>query len=428
MSRILLVSLNHAPETTGIGRFNGEMVVWLMARGHDVRVVAAPPYYPAWRIEPQHRTWFLRREERDGARVYRVPIYVPRKPTGVRRLLHVASFAVISAPVILVQALTWRPDLIMMTEPTLGAAPAVLLAARLCGARSLLHVQDFEVDAAFDLGIVHGPRTHWGAARLERRLMAGFTHVSTISARMVERLAAKGVDSARTLLVPNWADIERIRPDVDSTPFRRRLGFGDGTVLALYSGNIGRKQGIGTLIEAARLLAGEPAIRIVICGDGAGRLDMERAARGLLNVTFLPLQPETELPALLAMADIHLLPQRAGAADLVMPSKLGNILASGRPVIVGADAGTQLFEAVQGCGLTVPPEDAEALAEALRQLAGNPACRTSMGQAARRRAEERLGREACLLGLEQCIAKNMDTTENRLRRSTDRARRSRNVL
>ena len=428
MSRVLVVSLNFAPEVTGIGRYNSEMASWLVERGHDVHVVTAPPYYPAWRVEAGNMPFLLSREERGGVRIYRVPIYVPHVPSGVRRLLHLISFAATSAPVILAQAFSWRPELILMTEPTLAAAPAVLLAAHLFNARTLLHVQDFEIDAAFELGIVRSARTRRVATQIERRLTAGFSHVSTISPRMLERLAEKGVDPACTLLLPNWADIDRIRPDVDGTLVRRRLNLDAKTVLALYSGNIGRKQGIGTLIEAARLLDGDPDIRLVICGDGAGRPDIEQYAAGMPNVTFLPLQPEAALPALLAAADIHLLPQRANAADLVMPSKLGNMLASGRPVIAGANPGTQLFEAIQDCGIAVPPEDAEALANALRQLSANPECRQALGQAARQRAEDEWGQETIMLKLEEYIWKSESSADDRSQQHSNRARKPRNVL
>src|SRR5207244_12886087 len=138
--------------------------------------------------------------------------------------------------------------------------------------------------------------------------------------------------------------------------------------VTLYSGSMGAKQGIEQLIEAARLLAGRPAIRIVICGDGAGLDKLKTMARDLPNVRFLPLQPPERLNALLNLADIHVLPQKPSVADLVMPSKLLGMLASGRPVVVTARQGSELAAVVGQCGVVVPPENPSALAAAIAAL------------------------------------------------------------
>ena len=129
-------------------------------------------------------------------------------------------------------------------------------------------------------------------------------------------------------------------------------------------------------------------------------------AQGLDNVLFLPVQPMEEFRHLMIAADIHLLPQRAEAADLVMPSKLGNILATGRPVVAGAKAGTQVYDAVQGCGIAVPPDDADRFAQAVGELAADPARRAEMGQAARERALAQWGQEPALEKLEFLFTRN----------------------
>src|SRR5437879_3671640 len=150
---------------------------------------------------------------------------------------------------------------------------------------------------------------------------------------MLERLADKGVAEQRRVLFPNWVDTGAIFPMEEPSPLRRELEIPGGAVVTLYSGSMGAKQGIEQLIEAARLLADRPAIRIVICGDGAGLPELRAMARELPNVRFLPLQPPERLNALLNLADVHALPQKPAVADLVMPSKLIGMLASGRPVV-----------------------------------------------------------------------------------------------
>lgn len=405
--RILIHGVNYAPEWTGIGRYTGEMAAWLARRGHAVRVVTAPPYYPAWRVADGYSARRYRRERDGDVAVWRCPLWVPKRPTGVTRIAHLAGFAAASFPVVLAQR-GFRPDLVLAVAPTLLCAPAALALARSCGARTWLHVQDFELDAAFSLGLLASPRVRRGLEGVERRLLGRFDRVSTISARMRGRLVAKGVPEARTVLFPNWADLEAIRPLNHESPLRKELDIPPTACVALYAGNMGEKQGLDVLVAAARHLAGRPDVLLLLCGDGAAAPRLARAAEGLANVRFLPLQPPERLGDLLGAADLHLLPQRAGAADLVMPSKLTGMLASGRPTVATAAPGTEVFEVVRGCGVVVPPERPEALADAIRDLADAPARREELGRAARRYAERNLGRDAILSGVAEAMRETLE--------------------
>lgn len=394
--RILLIGLNYAPELTGIGKYSGEMMEWLAERGHEVRVVTAPPYYPAWKVWKGYRWWAYRREtSRAGARIYRCPLWVPREPRGLSRLVHLGSFAASSLPVALAMA-AWRPDVVITVEPTFFSAPVALLTAALSGAASWLHIQDFEVDAAFDLGIL--PKTgviHRFALALERGIMQRFRHVSSISPNMVARVAAKGVES-KAVLLPNWVDPEAVRPLAGPNPYRLELGIRDDQVVLLYSGNMGMKQNLEILPELARELAGREDLFFLFCGEGAFRPRMEELTAGMPNVKLLPLQPAERLNALLNAADIHLLPQSSGAADLVMPSKLTGMLASGRPTIATAAAGTQVAEAVAERGIAVTPGDSGELRRAVDLLAGDAGLRARMGAAARDYAVKYIGKDEVL--------------------------------
>ncbi len=403
--RILIYGLNYAPELTGIGKYTGEMASWLAARGHEVRVVTAPPYYPAWRIRDDYRNTMYRTERVAGEPVvFRTPLYVPEKPSGTKRVAHLFSFMLGSLPVMLRQ-IFWSPEIVWTVEPTFFGAPLALFTAFAAGAESWLHVQDFEVDAAFDLGLLpaKGP-VHTFALWLERLFTGSFARVSSISAKMVERAVAKGMAPQRTVLFPNWVDVDAIHPQaIEGNPFRRELGL-EGRLVLLYSGNMGNKQGLELLAPLARAFADDRRVHFLFCGDGAFRPQLEVLVGGLPNVTLLPLQPFSRLNDLLNAADIHLLPQRAGAADLVMPSKLTGMLSSGRPVIATADAGTQVAHVVAGRGLVVPAEQPEALYQAVRRLIDDSALRVELGQAARRYAVEHLGKEQVLLQFERDLA------------------------
>lgn len=381
--RILINSINYSPELTGIGKYTGEMAEWLARQGHEVRVITAPPYYPAWRVSEGYSAGWYRRERLAGVSVWRCPLWVPGKPTGLTRILHLASFALSSFPLMLWQGLSWRPNIVFVVEPPLFCAPAAWMAARLGGAKAWLHVQDFEVDAAFDLGILRSQKLRVAVLGVERWLLRRFDTVSTISERMVDRLAGKGIDAAKKLLFQNWVDTEAIHPLDSVDSFRQELGVPAGVSVLLYSGNMGEKQGLEVLIETAKLLSENRDVMFVICGEGASKHRLMDMAAGLENVKFLPLQPIDRLNELLNLADVHLLPQRADAEDLVMPSKLTAILASGRPVVATVREGTQIANVVKDCGVVVNPGDAVGMRDAIVGLVGDAEKRARLGKAGR---------------------------------------------
>ena len=144
------------------------------------------------------------------------------------------------------------------------------------------------------------------------------------------------------------------------------------------------------------LLQHRPDIAFVICGEGPNRAALAEQAEGLENVQLHDLQPAERMGAMLTMADLHLLPQIAGAADLVLPSKLTNMLASGKPVVATTQPGTGLYAEVDGCGVCVPPGDAQALADAIVALADDAPRRRDLGRAAATRATERWQQQAIL--------------------------------
>lgn len=415
--RLLIYCANFYPECLGIGKYSGEMAEWFACRRHDVRVVAAPPYYPEWRVGAGYSCWKYKREvwkkqsllsESQALlvselTVWRCPLWVPNKPSGLKRIVHLASFALSSFPVMLRQIL-WRPDVVLVVEPPLFCTPAAWLVARLSGGRAWLHVQDFEVDAAFDLGLLKGARLRGWVLGAERWLLRRFDRVSTISRRMLARLLNKGVAAERSVLFLNWVDLAGLKADEASCrSLRTELGISADAVIALYSGNMGAKQGLEILSQAAALLQADSRLQFVFCGNGAGRADLMARCAGLTNVRFLEVQPLERLGSLLGMADIHLLPQRADAADLVMPSKLTGMLASGRPMVATAQVGTELAEVVSGRGVVVPPGDAVKFAAAVAALSVDPERRRELGAAGRSYAEANLAKDAVLEQFEQML-------------------------
>jgi colanic acid biosynthesis glycosyl transferase WcaI len=406
--KILIQSLNFYPELTGIGKYSGEMAFWLASKGHDVRVITTPPYYPAWKIRPEYKKYVWGREEYRDVSIWRCPIWVPVQPTGITRIIHLLSFALTSLPVMIAQ-IFWRPNVIVTIEPPLFSAPAALVAAYLCGAKSVLHIQDYEVDAAFELGLLRGDRLKKLVLNFEKYLLKNFDLVSTISARMLERALSKGLISANVYLFQNWADTplaskSQLSPGESNFHYRKKLGIPENAVIALYSGNMGAKQGLEILGEVAKKFQERdallPPVYFIFCGEGVSRRALEQQCQSLNFVLFLDLQPAESLGEFLAMADIHLLPQRADAADLVMPSKLTGMLASGRPVLACANSGTEVAGIVQHCGLVVPPEDSKSFYVALSRLIADDRLRQTLGLAGTEYALNHLSQDRILTGFE----------------------------
>ncbi|AFY69437.1 glycosyl transferase group 1 [Thalassoporum mexicanum PCC 7367] len=458
--RILIYGINYAPEITGIGKYTSEMCEWLRQQGHEIRVVTAPPYYPKWEVAEGYRGWQYKQETIADIKLYRCPLWVPSQLTGAKRLLHLFSFAITSLPVILWQGLWWRPDLVWLVAPTLFAVPGAWLAAAIGGAKSWLHIQDFEVDAAFDLGILSGKFRRSLVCGLERWLLRRFDRVSSITTKMVQRLRHKRLDQRKLLLFPNWVDTSQIYPlryPRHPNPLRKQLGIPANKTVVLYSGNMGRKQGLEIAIEAAhqlqqealasssslRSIQAEPQqtpsaqgkfeprsvqletpielhsnstadvqvageIMFILCGDGMmkGHLQHRAEQLGLNNVKFLPLQPIEQLNNLLNLADIHILPQKADVSDQVMPSKLAGILACGGAVVATAHPNTELANVVTAAGGQVcPPENVNCFTKGIKYLATNRQARTEIKRCARQYAINHLDRRKILSDFERELQK-----------------------
>lgn len=409
--RVLLVGINYAPDLIGVAKYNAELCESLAAEGHEVKVITAPPYYPAWKIPPAFKSSYFRSRDIGGVRVTRTPIYVPGHPSGSKRLVHHASFALTSAAPVLFEALTWRPDVMIAVAPSLMSAVFVSFVARRVGAKSWLHVQDFEVDAAFDLGLLRNPYLRKWMLGTEAAILRSFDHVSTISQAMVQRLRIKGLGPDKTAEVRNWIDTNAICPGPRTTKYRQELKLGESDIVALYSGTMSNKQGLELVIEAAiGLEKSHPHIHFVLAGEGPHKRRLEQLAAGHGNIHFLGLQPNDSFNELMATADFHLIPQKAAAADLVLPSKLGAIFASARPVIAMAEEGTGLAAEVTNAGLVIPPGDSSALELAICQLSEAPALREHYGEEGRRRALDRWDRRTIVRRWSEAMTGQGNTT------------------
>ena len=378
--KILIVGLNFSPELVGIGKYTGDLAAYFVQMGFDLRVVTTPPYYPDWKIDRKYRSCEYRKEATAEMVTYRCPLWVPSRPTNLNRIPHLMSFALSSLPVMLSQ-IVWKPDLVICVIPTLFSAPLAWLTAQLCGSKSWLHIQDFELDAANNLGML--PFTRYlirFASDLERWIFSRFDRISTISSGMANKLIQKGIVAERVVLFPNWVDTGLIHPlSNPKDTMRSELGIPEDRIIILYSGSMGKKQGLEDLVNAARELQGNANIIFIFCGNGSGREDLIKNTAHFPNIKHLSVQPLEKLNSLLNTADIHIMSQRASVADLVMPSKLLGMLASGKSIIAIADPNTEVGRVINKVGCLVTPQNVSGLKDAILSLAVSSDFRGRLG-------------------------------------------------
>ncbi len=375
--RLILWGINYAPEPTGIAPFNTGLAEWLAARGHEVEMVTSFPYYPTWRKQPQDRFRLYRTERRGGVTVRRCWHYVPTRVTALRRMLHEASFLATS----LLRLLTLRrPAVLVVISPPLPSGVPAWLLSRVWRRPYVFHVQDLQPDAAVGLGMLRPGRFTRLLFALERVAYGKAAAVSGISAGMLAAFRTKGVGEARRVFFPNWVGDVLPGPAGPAERATARAGFAarhclpTERPLLVYSGNVGMKQGLGVLLEAAAVSGADSALPLhwIVAGDGAGReaLVRQAEARGVTAMHFLPLQPEDAFVEMLVAADVCVITQQRGTGQFFFPSKLLTVLGRAKPVLAVADEDSELAHAVRegGFGLVAPPDDPAAVAAAARTM------------------------------------------------------------
>jgi glycosyltransferase involved in cell wall biosynthesis len=395
--RLLLVSTNYAPEHAGIGPYATQIAEHWAARGHETHVLTGMPHYPAWRLDVAYAGVLRRTEARGGVLVHRRRHTVPRRQTSLRRGLFEASVLVhgLAAP-----PRMGRPDAVLAQMPSLAGG---LLGARIAARHRVPYiavVQDLMGAAAAQSGIRGGSRAAALVERAEEHALRRAALVGVIHETFVDRVSAMGVDPGRIRLVPNWSHVHG--PSVPRERTRSRLGWPPGQTVVLHSGNMGLKQGLDVLVEAARQA---PAIRFVLMGDGSQREHLVRLGADVANLEFLPPAADDEFPEVLAAADALAVTQRASVLDMSVPSKLTSYFTSGRPVVaaVAARGGTAREVLRSGAGMLVAPEDPGELVAAVRRLADDSALADALGAEGPRHVAAHLSREAGLARIDALI-------------------------
>ncbi|MDQ6808377.1 MAG: WcaI family glycosyltransferase [Verrucomicrobiota bacterium] len=386
--RVIVWGINYAPEFTGIAPHSVALCEDLHARGHDVEMVTGFAYYPTWKKRPEDRGRLFRTDQINGVTVRRCWQFVPERVSALKRIFHEASFIFTS----LVRVLSLsRPDVFVVVSPPLLLGRAAWVASTIKRAPYVYHVQDMQPDAAVGLGMLRVGRFTKALYALEAAAYRHAARVSGITQGMLASFRSKGVPEAKLVYFPNAISLANGADAPAPGAFRRRHSFAENEFLAVYAGNLGVKQGLDVLIDAAQLLRNRN-IRIIICGDGAQReaLTERVAALKLPNVTMLPLHAGRDYDSLLRDVDLCFITQQAGSGNSFFPSKLLGLLAASKPVVTVAAPTCELALSLAegGFGINVPPGQPAELAAVLDALADDPERRNEFGSAGRRYVEQ----------------------------------------
>ncbi|MDP5229627.1 MAG: WcaI family glycosyltransferase [Cellulophaga sp.] len=368
--RILFIGYNFSPELTGIGKYSGEMMHWMAAQGYTCTVLTAYPYYPQWAVQEPYRKnrfWYKKEEtlfpSGGKLRVIRCPMYVPANPSGAKRIVLDCSFLATAFLASVPRVFEKKYDWVISIAPSFQFGLLGVFYKKIRGAKHLHHIQDLQIEAAQDLGLIKSALLLKVLYGTERFIFKHTDIISSISDGMIARISAKA--KKPVAFFPNWTNTTSFYPLTDKSGLKEKFGFKETDWVVLYSGAIGEKQGLEAILNAAKTLSTETRIQFIICGTGPYKENLLQLAKddNLSNVHFLPLQAMENFNAFLNMADLHLVIQKEKASDLVMPSKLTTILAVGGLALVTAGKQTSLHQLItkHQMGIVVPAEQQEAL-------------------------------------------------------------------
>lgn len=395
--RILFIGVNFSPEPIGIGKYNGEMIDFLAKQGYDCTVLTTYPYYPQWAVqEPytKYKYWYKKEiklpqtENALPVTIYRCPMYVPKKPTGIKRMLLDMTFC-ISAWFKVIQLLVYKKyDVVITVAPCFQIGLLGAFYKKVRGGKFLYHIQDLQIDAARDLKMIQSDWVIKYLLNIEKWILMNADTVSSISVAMMSKIKLK--HDREVVFFPNWVNTTLFYPVHEKEKLKEEFNFNAIDKIVLYSGAIGEKQSLEDILHAAKQLKHITTLKFVICGTGPYKEKLVQLKNdwGLDNVFFFPLQSSEKLNNFLNMADIHLVLQKATVGDLVMPSKLTTILSVGGLAIITAAEESNLYNLIMKyeMGVLVEPENSTALVTAIENILGSN--KKKINQNARKYAED----------------------------------------
>jgi colanic acid biosynthesis glycosyl transferase WcaI len=385
MARVLLLSLVFPPDGVSTAQLMGELAEDLTKHGHDVYVVTTKPHYNhdhhAEAVQPLTPVWLRLLY---ASRFRGIPVLhtiAPGKRGGMgKRVLGWATFHALAFGAALRLP---RPDVILVPSPLLTAG--VLAWALSCLRRSVYvyNVQELYPDLAVELGMLRNRLLIRALSSLERFVYQRAAAVTCISQDICRKVRQRGTSPDRVHMIPNFVDLDDLKPGPNDNAFARELGL-TGSFVVSYAGNMGHAQGLDSIIDAAAAL-GDERIRLLMVGDGVLRQGLEQQAAGAHNVIFVPHQPYARMGDVYAASDVSVVPLLGAAGGSALPSKVFRIMACGRAVVAICETNSELADLVRrsGAGIVVPPRRADVLAQAIAELATAPEEVVRMGDRGR---------------------------------------------
>lgn len=382
----LVFAINYEPEISGNAPYTTGLARHLANEGWAVEVVSGYPHYPHWRKQSAAR---LVRDE--GVVVYRRRHYVPRKPTALRRGLFEASWLASSLPAALRAS---KVDVVIGVVPSLGGAVLARIASWRRQVPYVLWIQDVMGQAAVQSGTKGGARVARAVRAAERWASKDASRIMIVAESFRPYFERAGVEPGRIVRVRNWGLLPPAQADRVTT--LRSMGIDPNTLVAVHSGNMGAKQDLDVILDAA---TNEPDITFILQGSGNMRLHLEQRVRdeNIGNIRFLDQLPPQDLSNLLAAADVLLIAQRPSVDDMSLPSKLATYAASASPIVAIVAPQSETAAEVRALGGRVVPQPANAseIVNAIRHEAG---------RSARRSDGPTLNAETCIRDIAACVA------------------------
>ncbi len=392
--RVLLIVIQFPPDTNSTGQLMSQLCEGLARCGHDITVLTTFPHYEHFRIGEEHRGKWIERTREQGLEIIRLFTYAPGKKTMFNRLLSYVTFNTLAAITATLSRSRW--DVILCPNGSFFTGLAASFIGVIKSVPFIYNVQDLYPDVPVRAGQLRNPYAIEALKAIEKLMYRQAAHVTVISPMMRDNLVSKGVAPEKISMIPNFVDTDFIRPLPKVNDFAKEHGLVDKFVVT-HAGNLGYVYDLETLLDAASLLSSEKNISFLIVGNGVAKAKLEKKARDLklANLRFMPLQPHERLPWLRACSDVQVSLYKNGAAQDSFPSKIYEIMASGRPLLASAEGGSgvQALVAAAQCGLCVRPGDAEQLAAAILSLYHNRSMGETMGGCGRQYAESNHSKE-----------------------------------
>jgi colanic acid biosynthesis glycosyl transferase WcaI len=394
--RILYLSQYFSPEVGATQTRAYEMASNWVRMGHSVTMLSEVPNHPSGIIPPQYRGRLYERSDLEGIDVVRVWVKASPKKNFRSRMLFYLSY-MFSASLAGLLLARGSYDLIYASSPPLFVGASALFLSRARGLPFCFEVRDLWPESAIALGELSNQRAISWATKLEQACYRRSRLIVVVTRGILDSLLQRGIPQDRLAYIPNGANVDMFRfREAGRVHIRQALGL-EGKFIAIYAGIHGIAQGLETLIEAARLLHEVPDIHLLLVGDGPKKAELQAIAarQNLPNLTMLAEQPRQVIVDYLSAADVALIPLRSlELFSGALPSKMFDAWACERPLLLSVNGEARQVMEQAGGGVFIPPEDAQALAQALLVLKDSPQSAREMGRKGRDFTVEHFSRKA----------------------------------